>query len=142
MAIYRQRDQARGTRSAHATATQATADGTSTIGGPPTTILVNQAQQPGHSAHPQQSTAASQASQAPGTMIRNMTSNATQRSASNASRRDEVALDGVLYRRVNITYHVSKHASTMLKAPFVENVSLVGSSTQSVLCALIQGSYL
>ena len=133
MAIYRQRDQARGTRSAHATATQATADGTSTIGGPPTTIHVNQAQQPGRPAPPQQSAAASQASQAPGSMIRNMMSNATQRSVSNASRRDEVALDGVLYRRVNITYRVSKHARRNVEGALVDggaNGGLLGTDVR------------
>ena len=71
-------------------------------------------------APPQQSAAASQASQAPGSMIRNMMSNATQRSVSNASRRDEVALDGVLYRRVNITYRVSKHARCNVEGALVD----------------------
>ena len=97
-------------RAAHA----ATTDGNSTIAGPPTTIQVNTGTWPAPTpAPPQEAPLIPQ----PGTLFRNMLSQATQRStnAGQQARGDgeTVTINGTQYRRANVTYRVSQRESTI-----------------------------
>ena len=96
---------------ANAQGAQPTNDGNSTIAGPPTTIHVAAGQQ-----QPAQSAAPAQ--QQPGSMLRNMMTQAGARSA-NATRQqpnDEVTINGTVYRRANVTYRVSCKEGTLKEA--------------------------
>ena len=73
--------------------------------GPPTTIQVQEQDRQ------QDRQAQSGGNNAPGSMIRNMMSQSSQRSASASQRGgDELTIDGSVYRRVNTTYRISNHS--------------------------------
>ncbi len=74
-------------------------------GGPPTTIHVQEQQQ--------RNNAGGNQTPQPGSMIRNMMSNSSQRSqaASQRGANDEITVDGTVYRRANVTYRISKNAT-------------------------------
>ena len=103
----------RAARSRTASQAQVQGDGESTIAGPPTTIQVNQTQgqQPtGQTQNRPQGTQGT--TNQPGSMLRQMMSQASQRAANAQTRQntDELTVDGTVYRRVNkmhMKYRVS-----------------------------------
>ena len=100
-------------RSANNTNVNGDQDAESTIAGPPTAINVGNGTN-GNNNNNRQTNMKNQGSQ-PGTMIRNMMSSASTRSAnaSTRARQDEVTINGTTYRSVNATvrYHISQQAS-------------------------------
>ena len=101
--IHEQRARARG-QQVNTAQTQQNNDANSTIaGGPPSTIDINQGQR--SQANTQgQGTQSQAGSTQPGSIFRNMMSNATQRSAQQGTATpDTVSANGAQYRRVNMT---------------------------------------
>ena len=102
--VHEERARARGRQSNNTN--QVVNDGSSTIAGPPTTIQVQEVRQGTQMQAPTQQTQ-------PGSMLRNMMSAASARSANAGAQRqnDDITINGTVYRRANVTYRVSKNGS-------------------------------
>ena len=109
-------------RQANNANTNQAGDDTSTIAGPPTTVDIGHRQ--AHQANQrdnQQQTQQSTQNQAPGSMLRNMMSNASARSAQAPN--DEININGTIYRRANranLQYKVSKGEATPTRGALVD----------------------
>ena len=113
-------------RQANNANTNQAGDDSSTIAGPPTTVdighrQVHQANQHTNQHDNQQQTRQSTQNQAPGSMLRNMMSNASARSAQAPN--DEISINGTIYRRANranLQYKVSKGEVTPTRGALVD----------------------